>query len=189
MSLLLASYTIFTKFINTRIMFNPISSLVVTTRRVKSWLKRVGRNVISVVKWMACSALRILQVSPSEGIADGFRSNNLSACTNKLNKCWSFVFIVDAKLKAMVKMGFWPSTQFISGPAFWKNNFEWAFIIFSCNLGLPPCLVRRGVWKDTREVSGKRLIWPEFLRWVCPCRARAARHTQCSSLSRSPSSW
>lgn len=100
------------------IMFNPISSLTLATSKSNSWFSKVGRNVMSVVRWIAWSALRTLHVSLSEGKATGFGSNSRSACENTLNKCWSFVFTVEAKLKETVKMGLWPSIQVISGPAF-----------------------------------------------------------------------
>lgn len=107
-----------TKLINTRMMFNPTSSLLVATSRVKSWLSNVGRNVISVVNWMACKAFSILQVSLSAGVADGFVSSSRSAWVNKLCKCWSRVCTVEKRLKPMAKMGFWQSIHVTSGPEF-----------------------------------------------------------------------
>lgn len=103
-------------------MFKHISSLVFTTNSKNNWLNNVGKKVISVGNWMAWRALSILHVSLSAGTAAGFGSNSLSAWTKRLNKCWSRVFIVETRLKLTVKMGFCPSIQLISGPAFYKKK-------------------------------------------------------------------
>lgn len=108
----------FTRLISNLITFKPTSALLVATNSVNNWLNSVGIKVINVVRWMACKAFKILHVSVSDGIAPGLASSNFSACINRLFKCWSFVFIVETRLKPTVNMGFCPSTQFISGPAF-----------------------------------------------------------------------
>lgn len=68
--------------------FRPISSLWVATKRVNSWFKIVGRNVINELIWMAWAALRILQLSDSAGRAAVFgRSSRRSAWRNRLCRC------------------------------------------------------------------------------------------------------
>ena len=68
---------------------------------------------------LALLALRILQISVSDGGAEGiFGSNNLSVCEKRLCRCWSLVTTVEANWKLTLKICLCPSIQDISGPEY-----------------------------------------------------------------------
>lgn len=111
-------------FTSSRMTFRPISSLWVATKRVNSWFKIVGRNVINELIWMAWAALRILQLSDSAGRAAVLgKSSSRSAWRKRLCKCWSVVITVESSRKVIVKICRWLSIHWISGPAFcWRDG-------------------------------------------------------------------